>query len=294
MLKYEGVVNRLSEGEKINILTDLSGLSDRELINMGIPAVRAGELASMTENIFPSPAALAGSWNCELVRRVGEASAIYMASKGVGIAITPAAKIKIDPYGTALSEDVRLAASLANSYAVGAKRGGLRPCISELGISASETAWLDRSPDERIIYEYVARPYIEALSERHVGVYIKEETLAGEYGERSQELIKMAAGGKLGEAVAVLCRNANAENTVRYINQGIICLKGSGYALQAALNKYTKIKKAIDRGEMGDEELLGDIECGNLIFDGRALDNHFLMELNAELKAMKKKVCKEG
>ena len=38
----------------------------------------------------------------------------------------------------------------------------------------------------------------------------------------------------------------------------------------------------------------GDIECGNLIFDGRALDNHFLMELNAELKAMKKKVCEEG
>ena len=265
MLKYENVISRLSESAKIDILTNILSLTDRELITMGIPTVKAGSLAGMTENIFPSPSMLANSWNCELVRKVGEISAAYMASKGIGIALTPAARIKINPYRTALSEDVHLASRLARAYADGADSMGLKSCISGFGIESDETAWLDRTPDQRVIYEYIVRPYAEALANKQTAVCVKEDIHAAGYDDKNRMLAKLVSDGELGEKVVALGEELNAENTVRYINQGVICLQGAGYALQAALRKYVKVKKAVDRGEMKEEELLEELRRGGAI-----------------------------
>ena len=265
MLKYENVISRLSESAKVDILTNILGLTDRELITMGVPAVKAGSLAGMTENIFPSPTMLANSWNRELVQKVGEVSAAYMASKGIGIALTPAAHIKINPYRSALSEDVHLAASIAEAYALGADSMGLKSCISGFAIESDETAWLDRTPDERVIYEYIVRPYIQAFANKQMAVCVKEDIHTWGYDDKNRGFAELAAEGALGEKVVAVSENLNAENTVKYINKGVICLQGAGYAVQAALRKYVKVKKAVDRGEMKEEELLEEIKRGSAI-----------------------------
>lgn len=43
-----------------------------------------------------------------------------------------------------------------------------------------------------------------------------------------------------------------------------------------------------------DFEYPHDITAGNFVFSGQVLDNHFLMEMNAELKALKEKCRKEN
>lgn len=265
MLKYENVISRLSESAKVDILTNILGLTERELITMGVPAVKAGALANITENIFPSPAMLANSWNCELVGRVGEVSAAYMASKGIGIALTPAAHIKLNPYRTAISEDTHLASSLAASYALGADSMGLKSCVLDFGLESDETAWLDRIPDERVIYEYIVRPYAEVFEKKKMAVCVKEDIHVAGYDNRNHDLAGLVADGKLGDGVIAVSEELNAENTVKYINQGVICLQGAGYAVQAALRKYVKVKKAVDRGEMKEEELLDEVRRGSAI-----------------------------
>ena len=37
MLKYENIISRLNESAKIDILTNIQGLGERELITMGLP-----------------------------------------------------------------------------------------------------------------------------------------------------------------------------------------------------------------------------------------------------------------
>ena len=265
MLKYENIISRLNESAKIDILTNIQGLGERELITMGLPPLKSGVLSKMTQNIFPSPALLANSWNEELVESVASASAAHMAYNGVALALTPPAAIKLNPYRSAISEDVHLSATISAAYASGVKKAGLMPSVSGLGIEADETAWTDRPADARIIYEYVVKPYKKALELCGSPVGVRENIHVKGYEELNQALARQAAEGKIHAGSLSVCDHLSAENTVKYINYGIICLQGAGYALQAALRKYVNVKRAVDRGEMREEELLREVACGTAI-----------------------------
>ncbi len=265
MLKYENIIGRLNESAKIDLLTNLDGLTERELITMGVPNIKVGVLAQMTKTIYPSPALLANTWDKQLVRGVGEASGLYMASKGISVAITPSAKVKINPYRTAISEDPYLSAELAGAYAVGVKEAGVTPCIAGLSVESDEVAWMDKTPDDRIIYEYIVKPYMDATKGGGINVAVKENLHSAGYGDTNRSLAALTSEKTHIKDSYAVCKHVSAENTVKYINDGIICLQGAGYAVQAALRKYVNVKKSVDRGEMKEEELIAEVKRGTAI-----------------------------
>ena len=265
MLKNENIIGRLSESAKIDLLTNFGGMTDRELITMGVPGVKVGVLTEMMKTIYPSPALLANSWDKQLVQRVAEASGLYMASRGVGLAITPVAKVKINPYRTAVSEDVYLSSQLAGAYAEGVRSAGITPCISGLSVEADEVAWMDKNPDSRVIYEYIVKPYVEATKNGGINVAVREDLHSASYGKENHSLAATVSTDTYIKGAYAVCEHVSAENTVKYINNGIICLQGAGYAVQAALRKYINVKKSVDRGEMREEEPLAEVERGGAI-----------------------------
>ena len=265
MLKYENIIARLSESAKIDILTNLGALSDRELISVGLPSFKSGTLEQVTKGIYPPYAYLANAWDTGLVRKIAGNVGSSMLSQGIGFGVLPSAKIKINPYRSCVSEDAHLSSRIAEAYALGLKDAGVTPCISGFSIEPDEVAWLDRLPDNRIIYEYIVKPYINAMQQGGVSAMVREDLHARNYEDRNHMLASLFGKTSVTENSYAVCEHVSAENTVRYVNEGIVCLQGAGYALQAALRKYVNAKKAVDRGEMREEDLISEIKRGSAI-----------------------------
>lgn len=263
MLKYENKVSRLDERQKIELLTNIVGMSESELISLGLPAIKVGRLAEITKNIYPAPEMIANSWNDELAFKLGRSGAELSLEKGINLALTPSAKVKLDPYGRAMSEDVCLSSALAYSYASGARSTGIGVCVEGMGVSRDEVKWLGNPPDRRVIYEYIVRPYQLARKSEDIAIGVQRDLRREGFDEIGAE-IAGAMRGSVG-ATRLICESAGASDTVRMINRQIICLQGAGYALSAALRKYDIIKKAVDKGELEEDELLSEIECGDAI-----------------------------
>jgi beta-glucosidase len=264
MLKYENIVSRLDESSKIELLTNLRGLTEKELVGMGLHTINVGKITEITKNIYPTPEMLACSWNEQLAYKVGKASAELCSARGIAFAFAPAARIKLDPYSDAISEDGCLSASISGAYASGAKESGMAVCVSDMGVSRDETKWLGDPPDHRVLYDYVARPYIEAArAQKDAIVGIREDMRIDRYSELNSDLVRIVRSS--GKQIRFVCENASATNTVKMINNQVVCLQGAGYALQAALRKYENIKRAVDRGELEENELMEQIKCGGAI-----------------------------
>ena len=263
MLKHENTVSRLGEREKIELLTNIAGMSETELLSYGLPALKIMRLAEMTKNIYPAPEMLSCSWDDELMAKVGRSSAELAVARGVNFVLTPAAKINLDPYGTSPTEDVCLGSSLAHSYAKGARSTGVGVCIEGLGVARDEVKWLGDPVDRRVLYEYIARPYQLAHRSEDIAIGLKRDLRIEGFDKVGAELAR-SVRSTAGEACLV-CENAGASDTVRMINRQMICLQGAGYAISAALRKYDIVKKAVDKGELEESELLEQLESGDAI-----------------------------
>ena len=84
MLEYKELIGKLTESQKILILTDILSLSRREFKRLGLPALKAGELDEYAKDIYPSSAMLANSWNMELVYSVASDLLWDVEKDGVG------------------------------------------------------------------------------------------------------------------------------------------------------------------------------------------------------------------
>ena len=116
MYTYHHVIRRLTEADKIRLLTDLDSLSSPEAQELGIPqvncaALREGLCGDTAE--LPSPAVLARSWNTELMTEAAEEAARRLLAKGVNHVILPPAGSAIVSDGERLSEDPLLSGALS-------------------------------------------------------------------------------------------------------------------------------------------------------------------------------------
>lgn len=266
MLKYENIISRLSTAQKVQMLCNIGCLSEKEYKVLGIPEVKPEYLEDNYGTDFPSPYMLANSWNKGLIGDVAKTVAKDMSAKGVTLAITPSAKVKISPYRIALSEDAHLASMMAGEYLDAAKTMGLATAVRDFSLTAEEIEWMDEAPKSRIIYEYLVKPHRVAAARRGFeSALVAHDVQTPGYENVNKVLAKIALEDEgLGSCVPV-CQKANMVNTVSFINGGIICLEGVGVALEAALNKYKQMKKSLDAELIAEKELEEAIENGHAI-----------------------------
>ena len=271
MYTYHHLISRLTEADKIRLLTDLHSLSEPWAASLGLPQVTCATLDDISDGL-PAPALLARSWDGELMRDVATAKTVRLAAMGVDHILLPPAASAITPDGLHLSEDPHLSGYLAGELLAGVNRGGLTASLMGCGFTPANHAAMDTPVSPRFLAQHVAAPTASVTRRGALtGIVLENEGLPTE---------------SLSESGYFLLRcHAEGAHTVTAIAKGEILLRGSARALTTALHTYRRMTTAITKGEVSTGELEEAILLGEAMspemLDG-AVD-HLLDFANAAL-----------
>ena len=256
MLKHENIIKQLSVSQKLRLLCDIGALSEKEYRVIGIPRVKISYADEVCTDKYPSPYMLANSWNVSLAGEVAGEMAKVMASGDTNIVITPAAKVKLTPYGKALSEDACLSSEMSAAYIGAIEKKGMSSCVRGFSLTADEADSMDEKPHSRSIFEYVVKPYkLTAEKKNFKAVTVLPDLHMENYRNVNSRLCAIASSGEVASGTFLICEKAGMTETVPCISGGAICLEGAPLALESALNRYNQILKAMKNGTAAENEL---------------------------------------
>lgn len=175
--------SQLSLEEKVLVLTGQDSWSTHPLPRIGLrsmvlsdgPAgVRGSVWDERSSSInFPSPTAVAASWDTEMVRRIGEGLGAEARRKGVDVVLAPTINLQRTPYGgrhfEAFSEDPYLTAQLATAYVRGIQSHGVGATVKHYVANDSETErfTVDVRIDERTLREVYLAAFESPVIDGH-------------------------------------------------------------------------------------------------------------------------------
>ncbi len=250
MFDHTHIISRLTEVQKIRLLTDIHSLAEPELHALGVPRVQCGCLQEADGGAFPAPDVLARSWDGALLADVAEAQSRALANTGRDHILLPEAKARLTPFGEGLSEDPLLAGELVGACLAGVGRAGLTASLTGYGLTPREEARLDAPISSRVRYTFLESPYVRATSHGSCA------------GLTVNNLNTLPPEGNFG---VVLCRRAEGAETVKVLTDGKICMSGSASAVQVALHNYRRLVTAIEHGKATTGELDEACERGEAI-----------------------------
>ena len=268
MHKHSDIIAKLTDSQKIRLLTGVGSLTGRDFKILGIGGVVARNMKDYGRDEFPHTTALAHAWDKDVWQSVAAMKTRMMLSDGVGLAIAPGAKIKISPFRREVSEDPLFAAEISAAHAKAAKEEGLTTALSGCYLTDSDVEWLDKEPSERAIAELVTAPYLRALALGGAdAVATDERTLPKAYEGAPEKIYSAMPPSKIR-----LCERATDENTVRLISSGVICLSASANALESAFVRYKKLFASAERGEGVTPEQIAEEERDGTVISPETLD----------------------
>ncbi len=252
MQKYNEIISRLTEVQKVRLLTDFSSLADAELSALKLPCVRSANVGDA--DCYPSPSVMARAWDTELASEVSFEICCRLAEDGATQVVMPAARAGIGKKQGSLSEDPLIAKKMAGAYLAGADRAGIAAAVEGYGSKSNKYNGYpcDRPISARAIYEQLTEPYADMISHGKCQGIIAEDSMPVD------KLIT-----DLG--VPIIRRWANDEDTVSAICRGEILLRGSSSALQNALHIYRHLHSGIERGKSSTGELEKAVASGEAI-----------------------------
>lgn len=255
MHNYDDIISALTLPQKIRILTRAGDLSGKDIKNLGIRSIDVGDMKDYGRGVFPNATALINSWNEDIWGEVARAKTEMIAAEGKNLVIAPGPKLKISPYRREISEDPCLASrfSLANQTAVTKMGKAVAP--SGFYLTKSDVEWLDRTPNDRIIHEFITLPYVDSMPTSTVRAVVTDLRDTGS----AYKKIPRAIEDQISEyADFLVCKKATEENTVDFVSRGIICLEGSEIALESAVARYKKLFASIENNEGATKEQLDE------------------------------------
>ena len=266
MLKYEDIIKRMSDSEKIQILCDIRSLSDKNYRSKGIPEIRTASVTELGEGEFPSPEALSNTWDLSLVRDVADALVEKAAEKNTDMLSVPAPRAKVSPYRKSLSEDPLLASLIAEEYLKCAERVQISSCVEGFGLYEDELPYIDEEPNDRFLRDFLLKPYAQTLSKTKCAALAVGREICGEkYGKINRALSEMARqGSDFGGALPV-CSYVSKEDTVSCLMEGKLFFEGSALALESALSRYKKLTQAMKQGVDSAQTLADEIAAGHAL-----------------------------
>lgn len=266
MLKYSEIINRMSDGEKIRLLCDITCLSEKRFRVLGIPELDVCEPDELGGQKYPHAEALANTWNTELIGRVASEQIKRASKAGKGFIKIPSPRVKINPYRVALSEDPWLASRISHQYLQAAQDAEVAASLVGYGIYRDELEWLDKAACQRFLYTFIREPYAETVNGLKCAALLTEPDLsANGYCSVNTELASEVSQDKVASGAFAIYTHVSAENTVLHLARGGLFFRGSALALESAHARYKKLVGDIKHGNATTEELNCEITEGKAI-----------------------------
>lgn len=255
MLKYATLIDKLSDSQKVRLLTDISCLASKEFKVLGVPQLNIGNFKDFCTDSFPK-ATLANAWDRELWRLTAEEKLSEMAKEKVNLAVTPGPKVKLSPYRRELSEDPYLTSEIATEYS--RATGDAACALSGYYLTHAETQWLDRKPDEGALNSFIIAPYRRVCARASTDAVIADiRPLGKAYADVPMQLLDAIDGFS---SRFTVCEKATEENTVEFISRRVICINASANALEGAMVKHKNTMASIERNGLALEASLREDE----------------------------------
>ena len=272
MFDHTQVISRLSEDQKIRMLTDIHSLADPGLTALGVPQMACETALTGSGGEYPSSAHLACSWDKALLADVGEARCLDLYHRGIRHVFLPGTDVGMTRFDDALSEDPHLTGELAGAFLTGAVRIGMSASLDGYGMTSVGDDCVRELTAVRARKTFLDEPCLRALRARgDVGLVVRAE-----------------APVTLAECPeALLCRATDGRETVRAILAGRICISGSTVGLQKALQRVRRLKADIQHGRATTGEL--EAACA----EGEAISEDALNEGVARLLSFAQR-CQSG
>ena len=279
------LVARMSLAEKADFCsgTDFWNLPANE--RLGLPSIMltdgphglrkhagAGNLASIARSVpatcFPTAAALASTWDPDLLREIGVALGVECLANDVAVILGPGVNIKRDPRGGRnfeyFSEDPLLSGELAAAMVEGIQSQGVGACIKHFAANDQEARRMvvDAIVDERTLREIHLRGFEIAIRKAHPWVVMcAYNRLNGTYCGEHDWLLNRVLRDEWGFQGAVVTDWGAANDRVRGLEAGLdLEMPASG-----GVNDR-RIIAAVEASELAETTL--DRGCGESGRDG--------------------------
>jgi len=192
---------RMSTEEKLTLIAGVDGFCIPPLANHNLPPVWTSDATRGVRGVdapvtaFPSPIAMAASFDPQLIFNVGQAIAKECRSVGVSILLGPGVNIARVPINGRnfeyLGEDPYLAGAMAVEYVKGVQSKGVAVTVKHFACNNSE---YDRHKtnsivDEKTLREIYLPPFKACIDGGAVGVMTSYNQVNGEYASENSFLI---------------------------------------------------------------------------------------------------------
>lgn len=267
MLKHKFIIDKLSEAQKLKILTDVRCLESEEYAKLGLPTLKLSNFDAYCRSFYPSVNSLSNSWNIRTVSEIATEASLGMVADGVNVAMLPRSTPRLAICDSAISEDPYLSSKLALEYINTVSKSGMGILVEGASIDENEASSLDKSPDARLVNEFIVRPMKNAVENKKCnGVLVSGDIDVENYESVNSDIAEMItdADNKAFGGAYILCQNIVPEDTVNRILKGHICLDGSETVLKAAIDRYKRLKQGIASGKVSVCELDAEIEVGSV------------------------------
>lgn len=269
MLNNSAIIEKLSEEQKLALVTDIACAEQESLNALGVPHVEKSDLDALNISFcggaYPNLNSLAHSWNTELVENaVGDIVRRDGTAK-VNIISTPDIGVKCNPYSVGFSEDPYLCAKMGNSIVSAAESAGGAAVVDGLALTNADIEYLDRTPDNAVISNILSRPFDAVMKCRVASaVGIEFNKLKGEWKDVNKTLANAALRSDCTRAI--IASHADEEELREGLSEKrLVFLGADSSVVRAALKNYKRMKKDVERGSVTLAELEAAVKAGTAV-----------------------------
>lgn len=261
---------QLSTEEKVRLLCGKDAWHLHGIERLGIPAitltdgphgVRLSEAQALDDSarpatVFPVEAAMAASWNPDLLEHVAAAIGDECQSMNVGVLLGPGVNGKRTPLGGRnfeyFSEDPFLSGAMASAFVRGIQSRGVGACLKHFAGNEQETRrfLVNAEIDERTLQELYIEPFAKVIRENPpwtmMGAY---NAVNGVHACQSPDLLQRILRNQLGyDGLVMSDWVAVKDKAASHINGLDLEMPGPG-------ERDAELLAALTDGRLSEEEL---------------------------------------
>lgn len=273
-MKHADMIKKMTVEEKAAILSGKNEWQSRDIPRLGIPSIlcsdgphgvrkqvgtgdHLGLNPSVPATCFPTAATIAGSWDENLAREVGEALGEEAAALGVDVLLGPGLNIKRSPLCGRnfeyFSEDPYLSGKMAAGYVRGIQSKGVYACPKHFAVNNQELRRMamDSILDERTLREIYLTGFEIAVKEgRAKALMTSYNQVNGTYANENEHLLKDILRNDWGYDGIVITDWGGSNDHVRGV-----AARSNLEMPTPGLDSARQILAALDKGELTVEEL---------------------------------------